>query len=60
MGVCCVEKTEAFWVDIQQNIFVSQAQGNRGDTVQLLSRGRDALAVVTNNRGGACPGAVDQ
>lgn len=36
-------------------------EGNRGGRrVQLLSRGRDALTVVTKERGGACPGAVDQ
>ena len=33
--------------------------GGRGGTVQLLSRGSDALAVA-DERGGACPGAVDQ
>lgn len=48
------------WVETAKYICESGSRGNRGGTVQLLSRGSDALAVVANERSGACPGAVHQ
>lgn len=57
-------KIEAFggWKETAKYICESGSKEgwNHGGTVQLLSRGRDALAVVSEERGGACPGAVDQ